>query len=101
MGLLPATQWVAASGLIWTSYADSDDWVVYNPASADIHLLTPFAQRLLHVADGVPRTVDDLLHLLALDLGIPADGELEEAVATAVTSLDRAGLLSRVLAPSW
>jgi PqqD family protein of HPr-rel-A system len=96
----PAAQWVAAPSLIWETYPDSDDWVVYNPASADIHLLTPFARRLLQLADQTPCALESLVQLLADDLALSVDSELHSAVESATESLDSAGLLSRVFPPS-
>jgi len=39
-------RWSAAPGLVWTQFDDSDEWVVFNPFSGDIHLLTPAAYEL-------------------------------------------------------
>jgi PqqD family protein of HPr-rel-A system len=93
-------QWVAASNLIWASYPDADDWIVYNPASADIHLLTPFAQSLLRVATQTPCTLDSLTQLLAQELALPVDAELRAAIESAIASLDRAGLVLPLLTPA-
>lgn len=87
------TRWSAAPDLIWTNYPDSDEWVVYNPASADLHLLTASARSLWTlVADGRD-TLDALAAALAASLGRPLDAEVADATRDAIASMDRAGLV--------
>ena len=87
-----STSWATARDLLYTRYDDGDDWVVYNPASADIHLLTDSAHRLLQLA-AEPVSAEALIQRLALDIGIEADAEFDAATRSAITSMDHAGLL--------
>ena len=88
-------RWRAAAGLIWTRYDDSEDWVVYNPASGDLHLLTDSAQRLWTlVSDEPPRSVGELASALAMDMSSLPNNELSEATQALVAFMDRAGLVN-------
>lgn len=90
-------RWRAANGLIWTRYDDSEDWVVYNPASGDLHLLTDSAQRLWTLArDGPSRSVGELASALAVEMACLPDNELSEATQAMVAFMDRAGLINPV-----
>ena len=96
-GLGPDAGWRAAPDLVWTRYEDAEDWVVYNPASSDIHLLTDSAYRLwtLVGAEGGGSS-QALAALLATALARPLDDELLTVTRDALTSLDQAGLVSPV-----
>jgi hypothetical protein len=90
-------RWQAASGLIWTHYEDSEDWVVYNPASGDLHLLTDSAQRLWTLACAEPpRSVRELASALAVETASLPNDELSEATHAMVVFMDRAGLVHPV-----
>jgi PqqD family protein of HPr-rel-A system len=89
----PAASWTAASDLIWTRYSDSADWVVYNPASGDIHLLTDAAHRLWELIHNGVTTADALSAALASELADVAGAELQTATHEALTSMDRVGLI--------
>jgi PqqD family protein of HPr-rel-A system len=87
-------RWTAARHLVWTQYDDGDEWVVYDPFSADIHLLTSSARFLwILVSDERPHSIDDLVATLAAELGRPADDELTTVTRETLSSMDRAGLL--------
>jgi PqqD family protein of HPr-rel-A system len=91
----PPARWTVRPGLAWTSYPDSDDWVVYNPASADMHLVNASARHLWTlVAEGCS-SADDLAAALAAHLGRTADDEIESATRDAISSMDDAGLIDR------
>ena len=86
--------WTAERNLIWTHFDDEDEWVVYNPASADIHLLTTSARLLFTlVSDEQPHSVEDLVATLAAELGRAPDEELTTVTRETLASMDRAGLL--------
>ena len=90
-------QWQAAAALIWIRYDDSDDWVVYNPLSADVHLLTASAYRLWKLASNEqPHSVDELASALAIEMGRPPDDELTKITRETLTFLDHAGLIRSV-----
>jgi PqqD family protein of HPr-rel-A system len=84
---------VADSTLIWTCYDDGDDWVVYNPVSADVHLMTASAHRLWELIAAGTATVDGLIPALAADLGCAVDDELRRATTEAIAAMDRGGLI--------
>ena len=86
-------RWRAAADLYWTSYDDGDDWVVYVPASADIHHLTASAYRLwAMISAGPAATSDELAAKLASALELPLDSELIAATHETLTFFDQAGL---------
>jgi len=93
----PMARWRAAPDLIWTHYDDGDDWVVYVPASADMHLLTASAYRLwtLISASQSP-TSNELAATLAAELSRPLNDELMTATLEALAFMDRAGLVRPV-----
>jgi PqqD family protein of HPr-rel-A system len=97
-GPAPASsRWRAATGLLWTRYEDSDNWVVYNPASADIHLLTAAARELWRLVDHRPGApFPELAAALAHALGRPSDDELTAVAEEALAGMDHAGLIRRV-----
>jgi len=85
---------MVAKQLIWTRYDDGDEWVVYDPFSADIHLLTASARLLWTlVSDEQPHTIHDLVVTLAAELGRSPDDELTAVTRETLSSMDRAGLL--------
>lgn len=92
----PAASWTAASDLIWTHYTDSDDWVVYNPASGDVHLLTAAAHRLWELIRNGTTTADALAATLASEFGDAPAAELQPATHAALLSMDRVGLIRPV-----
>jgi PqqD family protein of HPr-rel-A system len=88
---------MAARHLIWTHYDDADEWVVYDPFSADIHLLTASARLLWTlVSDEQPHSIEDLVATLAAELGRSPDDELTTVTRETLSSMDRAGLLRPV-----
>jgi PqqD family protein of HPr-rel-A system len=92
-------RYVPAANLVWATYDDSDEWVVYHPASGDVHLLSASAHRLWTlVADDHIDAVEDLVAALAADIGRPVDAELTGAAVSALDFMDRAGLLIPVFA---
>lgn len=93
------SQWMAAPDLVWTSYDDSDEWVVYDPFSADVHLLTSSARLLWTVvADGQPHSIEDLVRTLAAALGRAPDDELTGFTRETLASMDRTGLIRPIAA---
>jgi PqqD family protein of HPr-rel-A system len=79
---------------VWTSYDDSDEWVVYDPLSADVHLLTASGRVLWTlVADEQARSIEDLVAELATLTGSAPDDELTRFTQEALASMDRAGLI--------
>jgi len=93
------SQWTAAPDLVWTSYPDSDEWVVYDPFSPDVHLLTSSARVLWTlVADGQPHSIEDLVRTLAATLDRAPDDELTEFTRETLASMDHDGLIRPIAA---
>jgi PqqD family protein of HPr-rel-A system len=89
-----AARWRAATGLLWTRYDDSDEWLVYNPASADIHLLSDAAHRLWALTSGeAPLTADELIVALFDDSESPPAKDFVTATQESLAFMDRAGLV--------
>jgi PqqD family protein of HPr-rel-A system len=90
------TRWSAATELVWTHYDDGDEWAVYNPFSADIHLLTgPARQLLALVSAGPPSSSEELATRLANELGRALDSELRTVTRETLELMDSAGLVRR------
>lgn len=88
-------RWSATPGLVWTQFDDSDDWVVFNPFSGDIHLLSPSAYALWQLTTSLPpRSSSDLIEALASDVGYSADGDFLTSARETLTFMDRAGLIA-------
>ena len=90
----PNQTWSRIEGVIWTHYEDSDDWVVCSPASAEVHLVTAAAHRLWTLAgNDQPRSLHELVSMLASAFGRPVDDELVAATADTLAFMDEAGSL--------
>ena len=88
-------RWHSARDLLWTRYDDSDDWVVFNPRSGDVHLLTASAHLLWQLMEQVaPLSTDHLVTALASALTRSVDEEFAAAVRDAIDFMDRAGLIA-------
>ena len=97
METLPPIRWAPAAGLIWMQYDDSDNWVVYNPASATVHLLTPSARLLWELLAGArTHAIEDLALVLAGGVGQASLEELKSVTAEMVAFMDDAGLIRPV-----
>jgi PqqD family protein of HPr-rel-A system len=67
---------------------------VYDPSSADVHLLTAAAHLLWKlVADEQPHSIEDLVGELARAAGSSPGDELTRFTEEALASMDRAGLI--------
>jgi PqqD family protein of HPr-rel-A system len=87
-------RWRAAADLVWTRYDDSEEWVVFQPQSGDVYLLTSSAHALWTlVADGPPPTLNEIVSALAGALQRSADEELSTATRETLAFMDRAGLV--------
>ena len=92
-----AHRWRPAADLIWTKFEDSSEWVVFNPASGDIHLLTAAAHRLWALlGDGELSDAESLAAALASERGAPVDDELIDVTRDTLTFFDGAGLIRPV-----
>ena len=89
--------WEAETGLEWTHYEDSDDWVVHNPASANIQLVTASTRALsvLLTREG-PKTTETLAAAFASDGAQVLDEDFVLATEEALKDMDRAGLVRRL-----
>ena len=88
-------RWSATAGLVWTQFDDSNDWVVFNPFSGDIHLLSASAYRLWKLtASSPPRSSAELIETLAADTGHAADGDFLSSARETLAFMDRAGLIA-------
>ena len=84
----------ADARLVTKHWNDEDEWVIFSPLSGDVHLLNSAAYQLLEaLAEGPPMSAEALVAHLAGLAGRTPDAELEAAVATALTTLDSAGLI--------
>jgi len=87
-------RWKGADDLVWTHYDDGDEWVVYDPASGDVHLLTASARNLWSlIADRQTYSIEDLVAVVAAQLRQPPDEELMTVTQETLSSMDRAGLV--------
>jgi len=87
-------RWRPSSDLIWTRFDDSDEWVVYNKASADIHIFTASAQHLWTLAsDERSHSVEELSTVLAARLTGVSEQEVVDATRETLAFMDDAGLL--------
>jgi PqqD family protein of HPr-rel-A system len=92
--LASVQRWQPADHLIWTHYDDGDEWVVYDPASGDVHLLTGSARNLwILITDGQPHSIEDLVATVAAQLRQPPDEQLMAVTQETLSSMDRAGLV--------
>ncbi len=90
-------RWSATPGLVWTQFDDSDDWVVFNPCSGDIHLLSASAYALWQLTTSFPpRSSPQLIETLAADAGFTADGEFIASARETLAFMDRAGLIAPI-----
>lgn len=86
-------RWQAATGLVWVQFPDSPQWIVYNSASADVHLFTDAAHSLWTRIHEVPGTSTE--HLTAAPLGgnDATPDETRMAILDTIAFMDRAGLV--------
>jgi hypothetical protein len=89
--------WQGQPGLEWTQYDDSDDWVVHNPASANIQLVTASTHRLwtLLATEG-PKTTAALATAFSGEGAQALDEDYLRNTETALNLMDQAGLVRRV-----
>jgi PqqD family protein of HPr-rel-A system len=84
----------AQDGLLWRRW--DDEYVVYNPASGESHLLDfVSAQGLMQLEKCVVST-EQLVRDLSLVLDIPGDEELSRYVQQMITELSELGLTRSV-----
>ena len=83
--------------IVWTHYQDSNNWVVFNPASADVHLVTASAHHLWTlVPEDRGRSTAELIAALAADSGCDIDRAFAQTTEDTLAFLDSAGLLESV-----
>jgi PqqD family protein of HPr-rel-A system len=86
--------WDAATDLVWTHFDDSDESVVFNAASGDVHLVSASAYALWNlIASGPPRSAEQLVGVLALHIGRAVDEEFSTVTRETLDHMDRAGLI--------
>ncbi|MCC7009088.1 MAG: HPr-rel-A system PqqD family peptide chaperone [Acidobacteria bacterium] len=88
------TTWRRHATPTWVRFDDGDDWIVFNQASADIHLVAPILHRiwsLIPPEQGIAAA--DLIAALGRDLEIDA-ATATENVTRALAFLDEAGLVA-------
>lgn len=97
-GPLVAFRWSATPGLVWSRFDDSDDdWIVFNPFSGDIHLLSASAYALWKLTtSSPPRSSPELIDALAVDSGYTADGDFLSSAQETLAFMDRAGLIAPI-----
>ncbi len=79
--------------LVTRHWNDEDEWVIFSPLSGDVHLLNAAAHQLLQALAEGPLSTEALVAHLASLAGRAPDKELEDAVTTALATLDAAGLI--------
>ena len=72
-----------------------EDVVVFNPRSGHTHFLDEVSGRLLQWLAEQPRTEDELVRLMAAELGLPADAEVQAPLHMWLRQLDELGLIDR------
>jgi PqqD family protein of HPr-rel-A system len=89
-------RWSATPGLVWTQFDDSDDWVVFNPFSGDIHLVSAAAYALWRLTTSpASRSTAELIEALSADAGCPTiDDEFTTSARQTLSVMDRAGLIA-------
>lgn len=86
--------WQPAPDLVWATFDDSDEWIVYNGASGNVHLLTANARQLWMLASsGTSVSIEDLTASVATAGRLTADPDLAEIVRASLDFMDEAGLL--------
>ena len=80
--------------LIWKSWAE--EYLVFNKASGNTHLITPIAARALRLLENAPVTVGEIAKKMATEADVDVDDELVDQVATLVANLDDLGLIEPV-----
>ena len=87
-------RWSPSPGLVWTHFDDSDEWVVFNPFSGDIHLLSAPAYALWRLTSSEPsRSSAELIDALAADIEQAHRHEFVVAARETLAFMDRAGLV--------
>ncbi len=84
----------AQDGLLWHRW--DNEYVVYNPASGESHLLDFISAQGLMQLEKCVASKQQLVHDLGLVLDIPADEELSRYVQQMVTELSELGLTRSV-----
>lgn len=84
----------AQDGLLWRRW--DDEFVVYNPASGESHLLDFVSAHGLKQLEKRVASPEQLVHDLSLVLDIPADDELGGYVQQMLTELSELGLTRSV-----
>lgn len=89
----PVSRWQRRAAPTWIRFDDGPDWVVYNPDSADIHLVSDSIHRLWILLGSIqPTGQEQLASALAVALDRPAL-DVAAATAEALTFMDQAGLI--------
>ena len=79
---------LGASTLLRRHWPGEDEYVVFNAASGDLHLLNPAAMAVLDRLSQGPASLDELSAALNIDV---------EVLSTLIQSLDRLGLIGLLL----
>jgi PqqD family protein of HPr-rel-A system len=85
-----AKRWKCAE-LVWMSW--DNQFVAFNLASGDTHLLTPVAARVLKMLEQQPLDLDGLSQQLASTARITPDEQLLQQTNTLLDNLDQLGLI--------
>lgn len=92
MGIDSTSIWKPSS-VVWARFDDSSDWVVFNPSSAEVHLINEPARRLWVLAtDGLPHEIDDLARALLVP-DEPVTSAALELTRDTLTFMDDEGLI--------
>jgi PqqD family protein of HPr-rel-A system len=87
--------WRRIDGVVWTKYDDSDDWVVYSPISAEVHLVNAAAHRLWnHTSSERSLSLQELVHLFAADARVLVDDAVTAATSAHLAFMEESGILA-------
>ena len=94
--MLSAQKWRIFPGLRlhWRSW--EDEFVVYNSASGDTHLLDQVSRDMLKVLESESPTLSELAGRLAESQEIEADAEFSSYLERLLATLEKLGLVERI-----
>jgi PqqD family protein of HPr-rel-A system len=87
----PVWRIAAETPLSWRAW--DGDYVVFDPATGQTHLLDVLAAETLKALAQAPATRDELIERLAASADLPKDGSLAELVRSLIARFDALGLI--------
>src|SRR5262249_9723902 len=92
-----ASLWKASpeAQLLWRQW--DGEYVVYNPASGDTHLLNPVAAAALQCLEQSPTSLAQLTEWVASELDLESEPELRQHLEKLLTQFEELGLIEVVI----